>query len=87
MRAKSNAVVRHLEERAGASRANLRWPEDEGHPHPVEIALVVDGNLFALEHTGIRQKRAASKSDRGGRPTYEPMIDALKNPLWHNSGF
>jgi hypothetical protein len=25
-----DAVVRHLEERAGASRANLRWPEDEG---------------------------------------------------------
>jgi hypothetical protein len=32
-------IVRHLENRAKSSRHGMRWPEDDGHPHPVEIAF------------------------------------------------
>jgi hypothetical protein len=76
-----DAVVRHLEERASTSRANLRWPEDEGHPHPVEIAFTINGTLFALEHTGIEPFKGhvqmAAEADR----LFKPIIDALKNAL------
>ena len=48
-----DAVVRYLERREGAARANLRFPERERHPAPVELLCAIGGHLFALEHTGI----------------------------------
>ena len=76
-----DAVVRHLEERAGTSRANLRWPENEGHPHPVEIAFMIKGNLFALEHTGIEPFKGHVQMDAEADRLFKPIIDALKNAL------
>ena len=48
-----DAVVRYLERREGAARANLRFPERERHPASVELLCTIGGHLFALEHTGI----------------------------------
>ena len=73
-----DAVVRHLEERAGASRANLRWPEDEGHPHPVEIAFMINGNLFALEHTGIEPFKGHVQMDAGWVRATAPTVPARR---------
>jgi hypothetical protein len=49
----SKAIVHHLEEREKGARADLRWPEKEGHPHPVEAVFTIGDQLYALEHTGI----------------------------------
>ena len=48
-----DAVLRRLEAREGAPRVNLRSPERERHPVPVELACEINGRLFAIEHTGI----------------------------------
>src|SRR5450432_4301472 len=48
-----DAVLRHLEARAGAARERLAWPEKEGHAAPVELTCSIGGVLFAIEHTGI----------------------------------
>jgi hypothetical protein len=48
-----DAIVRRLEARANGSRSGLRWPEQERHAFPVEVAFSIAGQLFALEHTGI----------------------------------
>jgi hypothetical protein len=66
------AIVQRLEQRLKAPRIDMRWPEDEQHPHAVEIAFTVAGELFALEHTGIeplsaRHTRGASCGGRGER--------------------
>jgi hypothetical protein len=48
-----DAILRRLEAREGARRTNLRSPERERHPAPVELACEIGGRLFAIEHTGI----------------------------------
>lgn len=48
-----DAIVRRLEAREEALRRNMRWPERERHPAPVEFACEIGGTLFAIEHTGI----------------------------------
>jgi hypothetical protein len=48
-----DAILRRLEAREGARRTNLRSPERERHPAPVELACEIGDRLFAIEHTGI----------------------------------
>lgn len=48
-----DAVLRYLEEREDGKREQLRFPEEEGHPSPIELTCMLNGRLFALEHTGI----------------------------------
>jgi hypothetical protein len=48
-----DAIVRRLEEREQQARAGLRWPEQENHKSPVEVAFMLGDQLYALEHTGI----------------------------------
>jgi hypothetical protein len=62
-------------------RAYLRWPEDEGHPHPVEIAFTINGDLFALEHTGIEPFKGHVQMDAQADLLFKPIVDALKNSL------
>jgi hypothetical protein len=50
-----DAIVHRLKERANLSRAGLRWPEQERHAFPVEIAFTIGNQVFALEHTGIER--------------------------------
>lgn len=49
----SDAVIRHIEGRDGGTRQDLRSPEQEGDPAPVELTCFIGGRCFAFEHTGI----------------------------------
>jgi hypothetical protein len=75
------AIVRRLEERCKAPRAGMRWPEDERHPFPVEIAFTIGGQLFALEHTGIEPFKGHMQMDAEASRHFTPIVDALKNAL------
>lgn len=48
-----DAVIRRIEERDGVKRAEMRDPEAEKHPSPVDQACRLGGVLYAFEHTEI----------------------------------
>jgi len=48
-----DAILRRLEAREGARRTNVRSPERDRHPAPVELVCEIGDRLFAIEHTGI----------------------------------
>ena len=48
-----DAVVRILEAREKATRCDVTFPEEENHRAPVELTFKLNGQLFAMEHTGI----------------------------------
>jgi hypothetical protein len=75
------AIVQRLEQRLDAPRKDMRWPEDECHPHPVEVTFTVAGHLFALEHTGIEPFKGHVQMDAEASRHFTPIEDALKNAL------
>jgi hypothetical protein len=75
------AIVRRLEDRLNAPRMDLRWPEDERHPFPVELAFTIGHQLFALEHTGIEPFNGHVQMDARADQLFKPIVDALKNAL------
>lgn len=49
-----DAVLRRIEARDSVARgADVRSPENERHPAPIDLACSLGGRLFAFEHTGI----------------------------------
>ena len=48
-----DAVIRVLEAREGESRRDVRSPEKDGNPAPIELTCRIGDRLFAFEHTGI----------------------------------
>ena len=48
-----DAVIRVLEAREGHSRRDVRSPEQDGHPAPIELTCWIGERLFPFEHTGI----------------------------------
>jgi hypothetical protein len=48
-----DAVIRRIEERDGVKRADVRDPESERHPSPIDQACTFNGVLHAFEHTEI----------------------------------
>jgi hypothetical protein len=48
-----DAVIRRIEARENQPRRDLRFPEQEHHPAPVEVTCRIGANLYAFEHTGI----------------------------------
>jgi hypothetical protein len=50
-----DAVVRVLEAREGQSRRDVRSPEKDGDPAPIELTCWIGDRLFAFEHTGIER--------------------------------
>lgn len=48
-----DAILRHIEAREVRTRQDLRWPEQEGHPAPIELTCSVGDRLYAFEHTGL----------------------------------
>ncbi len=48
-----DAILRRLEVREGAARREVRFPERERHPAPIELVCEMGAKLYALEHTGI----------------------------------
>jgi hypothetical protein len=81
------AIVRHLEERAGSPRHGMRWPEDEGHAHPVEVAFSLGAGLFALEHTGIEPFKGHVRMEAEAERHFKPITEALKNALGTSAVF
>ncbi len=75
------AIVRRLEERLRAPRVDMRSPEDERHPFPVEVAFTIGGQLFALEHTGIEPFGGHVQMDAEADRLFTPIVAALKNAL------
>jgi hypothetical protein len=73
-----DAIVRRLEARLNGSRAGLRWPEEERHAFPVEVAFTIGAQLFALEHTGIEPFKGHVQMDAEADRLFKPIVDALK---------
>jgi len=44
-------VIFVLEAREGRSRRDVRWPDKDGDPAPIELTRRIAERLFALEHT------------------------------------
>jgi hypothetical protein len=75
------AIVRHLEEHANAPRSGLRWPEEERHPFPIELAFTIGGQLCALEHTGIEPFKGHVQMEAEAERHFAPITNALKDSL------
>lgn len=75
------AIVRRLEARLNVLRTGLRWPEDENHPHPVEIAFTIGSQLYALEHTGIEPFGGHIQMEAQAARHFNPIVEALNGAL------
>ncbi|MFZ3351215.1 MAG: hypothetical protein WA268_10160 [Xanthobacteraceae bacterium] len=76
-----DAIVRRLEARANGARAGVRWPEQENHAFPVEVAFAIGDQLFALEHTGIEPFAGHVQMDAEAARLFQPISDGLRNAL------
>jgi hypothetical protein len=81
------AIVRRLEERFKAPRSDMRWPEDERHPFPIEIAFTIGGQPFALEHTGIEPFKGHVQMEAEASRHFTPIVDGLKHALGTSAVF
>ena len=76
-----DSIVRRLEEREGCSRSDMRWPEQEQHKAPIEVAFKLGNQLFALEHTGIEPFGGHVEMENRAKTWYTPITDGLKDAL------
>jgi hypothetical protein len=81
------AIVRRLERQANAPRSGLRWPEQERHPFPVELAFSIANQLYALEHTGIEPFAGHVQMDAEAERHFVPITNALKDALGTDAVF
>jgi hypothetical protein len=82
-----DAIVRRLEEREQRTRADVRWPEQENHKFPVELAFSLGDQLFALEHTGIEPFKGHLRMEAQTERLFAPITNALKDALATDSLF
>jgi hypothetical protein len=75
------AIVRHLELREGAIRADVQSPEAAHHADPVELTWQFGDQLFALEHTGIEPFDDHMRLEAESRRHFDPIREALKDVL------
>src|SRR6266851_3520816 len=76
-----DAVIRRIEQRECASRRNLRQPEREQHPAPIELACEIGDRLYAFEHTGIEPFEGRMRMTADARTHFNPLVDALSAVL------
>jgi hypothetical protein len=81
------AIVRRLEERASGCRTGVCWPEQEGHPFPIEVAFSIAGQLYALEHTGIEPFKGHVQMEAEADRHFAPITNALKDSLGTDAVF
>ena len=74
-----DAIVRHLEVREGAIRADVQWPEAVHHVDPVELTWKLGDQLFALEHTGIEPFDDHMRLEAAAKHHFDPVREALKD--------
>lgn len=72
-----DAILRHLERRQCAARANLRWPEIEGHTAPVELVCDIGQQRFAIEHTSIEPFPGLIQLNNQGKLLFDPISEAI----------
>jgi len=77
------AILRYLERREGARRADVTSPEDDHHTDPVELTWRLGSQLFALEHTGIEPFEGHVQLDAEAKRHFEPISAGLANALPH----
>jgi hypothetical protein len=74
-----DAIIRRLEKSADATRTDVRFPEQERHAFPVEVAFKIGEQLVALEHTGIEPFGGHVEMEAKFAKLYKPMEEALKD--------
>jgi hypothetical protein len=72
-----DAVLRFLEARDGAQRQAVFFPERERHEYPVELACRINGQLYALEHTGIEPFTGHVQVDAEAKRRIQPLVDRV----------
>ena len=82
-----DAIVRRLEKREQLKRADLQWPEQENHKHPVELTFKLGTQLHALEHTGIEPFEGHIRMEAQTERLFAPITDALKDTLGNEALF
>jgi hypothetical protein len=82
-----DAILRRLEAREGARRTNLRSPERERHPAPVELACEIGGRLFAIEHTGIEPFPGHMQLEAEAGVQFRPIESMVAGRLPPNEHF
>ncbi len=80
-----DAIIRLLEVREGATRTNLRFPEDERHSAPVEVAFNLGQQIFALEHTGIEPFSGFMKMSGQAGIHIDPILAGVEGRLPQDS--
>jgi len=75
------AIVRYLEAREQKARTDVRSPEVDNHPDPVEFIWKLGPQLFALEHTGIEPFEDHMRLEAEAERHFEPIRAALKEAL------
>jgi ribosomal protein L7/L12 len=76
-----DAVIRRLEEREQHKRTDMRWPDQENHKFPVEVAFMLGNKLYALEHTGIEPFDGHIRMEAQTERLFAPITNALKDSL------
>ena len=68
-----DAVIRVLEAREGQSRRDIRSPEKDGDPAPIELTCRIGDRLFAFEHTGIEPFAGHIKFEAEAKRHFDPI--------------
>jgi hypothetical protein len=76
-----DAVLRHLERRAGATRTTVRFPDKEGHPAPVELVCTIGEQLYAMEHTGIEPFEGHMRGNAEDERLIQPIVAGVAGHL------
>ncbi len=76
-----DAVIRLIEAREGATRKNMRFPEQENHAAPVELVCDIGNLIFAFEHTGIEPFTGHVQLQVKAPIQLKPIKDALAGAL------
>jgi hypothetical protein len=79
------AVIRHIEMRDGGTRQDLRSPEEDGDPAPIELTCFICGRLFAFEHTGIEPFEG--QMDIEARGHLKPLRDTFSGQVPQNEQY
>jgi hypothetical protein len=76
-----DAVLRHLERRAGVARTAMRFPDKEGHPAPVELVCAIGDQLYAIEHTGIEPFEGHIRGNAEDERLIQPIVAGVVGRL------
>jgi hypothetical protein len=82
-----DAVLQHLERRAGAARTAMRFPDKEGHAAPVELACTIGDQLYAMEHTGIEPFEGHMRGNAEDDRLIQPIVAGVVGRLPRNEEF